>query len=87
MKQLLINIDDEGVLSVYEVDATVATGMGVMLSEMRTHRLLSPIQLKLQPLYTGEHFTEALRAIELFRDHHLETVNDPIPTRIPWKDW
>lgn len=63
MKQLLINIDDAGALSV-ELHATVPSGMGVMLDEMRTHQLAYPMQIELKP---STPVSTSLRPFEIFR--------------------
>jgi hypothetical protein len=82
MKQLLINVDDEGGLHAYELHATVPSGMSVMLGEMRTHEC--PIGVKLTPVYSGERVSDLSFLVQAFRANHLATLNDPLPPREPW---
>jgi hypothetical protein len=80
VRQVLLNIYDDGSLHLYEVHATVPSGMGVILGGMRTDQIV-PMKVALEPLYNGDDANALTGHVERLR----KIAGEPVPRR-PWSD-
>lgn len=79
--QLLVSVQPDGMVAVSEVDATVPSGMGVRISDMRTCDLMVPVQIKLGRPHVVENPGDVIPLIEAA----VKKAAEPGATGKPWR--